>query len=139
MRVILASLGLGLIATSAAAAPFCVVTNYGNECYYYDAPSCERAAAQRRSVCVVDRSQTGGALGQGNKSGGLFGNNPLESGAFGGQSGGAGSIIGKGLGGSGAPFCVVTSYGEQCQYYDAPSCQRAAQQARGGCVVNPDR
>jgi hypothetical protein len=35
-----------------------------------------------------------------------------------------------------APFCVVTSYGTNCWYYDAPSCQRAAEQARGACVVS---
>jgi hypothetical protein len=35
-----------------------------------------------------------------------------------------------------APFCVVTSYGTNCWYYDAPSCQRAASSANGMCVVN---
>ncbi|MDP3491780.1 MAG: hypothetical protein Q8R82_01605 [Hyphomonadaceae bacterium] len=38
-----------------------------------------------------------------------------------------------------APFCVVTSFGTNCWYYDAPSCQRAAADARGACVVNPNR
>jgi len=38
----------------------------------------------------------------------------------------------------GAPFCVVTSSGKQCWYYDEPSCERAAAAGRGGCIVNPD-
>jgi len=35
-----------------------------------------------------------------------------------------------------APFCVVTSFGKQCNYYDEPSCERAAASMRGGCVLN---
>jgi hypothetical protein len=34
-----------------------------------------------------------------------------------------------------APFCVVTSSGTNCWYYDAESCRQAAGQ-RGACVVN---
>jgi hypothetical protein len=37
-----------------------------------------------------------------------------------------------------APFCVVTSFGKQCYYYDEPSCERAAAVARGGCIVNQE-
>jgi len=39
----------------------------------------------------------------------------------------------------GAPFCVVNWAGYQCYYYDVQSCQRAAEIARGACVVNPDK
>jgi hypothetical protein len=35
-----------------------------------------------------------------------------------------------------APFCVVTSYGKNCWYYDMPSCQEAAVSSRGACVIN---
>lgn len=35
-----------------------------------------------------------------------------------------------------APFCVVSSSGQQCFYYDYPSCQQAAETARGACVAN---
>ncbi len=37
---------------------------------------------------------------------------------------------------SGAPFCVVTAAGKRCYYYDKPSCERAAESARGACVGN---
>lgn len=37
-----------------------------------------------------------------------------------------------------APFCVVASFGTQCYYYDAESCQRAAASARGACVINQE-
>jgi hypothetical protein len=36
-----------------------------------------------------------------------------------------------------APFCVITNAGTYCDYYDTVSCQRAAIQWRGVCVVNP--
>lgn len=100
---------LAMVAGSAAAAPFCVVTSYGQNCYYYDMPSCERAAAQQRGACVVQDERRESSTYE----------PPRQS--------------------SGAPFCVVTGYGSQCHYYDAPSCQRAAQTARGACVVNPSR
>lgn len=35
-----------------------------------------------------------------------------------------------------APFCAVFAYGQQCYYYDVPSCERAAAAGGGGCVVN---
>jgi hypothetical protein len=35
------------------------------------------------------------------------------------------------------PFCVVTNFGTECNSFDYPSCQRAAAQARGACVVQP--
>lgn len=35
-----------------------------------------------------------------------------------------------------APFCVVSSGGRQCHYYDAPTCQQRAVDVRGACVVN---
>jgi hypothetical protein len=37
-----------------------------------------------------------------------------------------------------APFCVVTSYGKNCYYYDADACQDAARSANGMCVVNDE-
>jgi len=33
-------------------------------------------------------------------------------------------------------FCAVSSLGTDCRYLDVESCQRAANQARGTCVVN---
>jgi len=35
-----------------------------------------------------------------------------------------------------APFCVVTASGTNCWYFDAKSCQDAANNARGMCVIN---
>jgi hypothetical protein len=97
-----------LVASSAAAAPFCVVSSTGENCWYFDYPSCQRAAAQARGACVAQQEEAPRQSYQ-----------PRPA--------------------AGAPFCVVTSYGTNCWYYDAPSCQRAAQSARGACVVNPDR
>ena len=35
-------------------------------------------------------------------------------------------------------FCTVSSLGTDCRYLDVESCQRAAAQQRGMCVVNPN-
>ena len=42
----------------ALAAPFCVVTGSGSQCYYYDEPSCERAAATARGACIINQKET---------------------------------------------------------------------------------
>lgn len=48
------------------------------------------------------------------------------------------SIVVMAQGAFAAPFCVVTSYGRQCYYYDNPSCQRAAASSNGACVINQE-
>jgi hypothetical protein len=62
-RLIIVSI-LALGATLASAAPFCAVTAAGKQCYYYDEPSCEPAAAAR-GACVINsdevRAPSGGA------------------------------------------------------------------------------
>lgn len=40
---------------------------------------------------------------------------------------------------AGAPFCMVWAGGSNCSYLSLPACQRAAQSAGGGCVVNQQR
>lgn len=37
-----------------AEAPFCVVAAFGRQCFYYDAPSCQQAAAAARGACVAN-------------------------------------------------------------------------------------
>lgn len=37
-----------------------------------------------------------------------------------------------------APFCVQTSYGKNCYYYDANSCKSAAKSSDGMCVPNDE-
>ncbi len=54
-RALLASIAM-FTATAASAAPFCVVTAAGKRCYYYDEPSCERAAESARGACVINDS-----------------------------------------------------------------------------------
>ena len=39
---------------------------------------------------------------------------------------------------AGAPFCVVSSFGKQCTYYDEPFCQRTANTLHGACVINTE-
>jgi hypothetical protein len=39
------------------AAPFCVVTGTGSNCWYYDAPSCQQAAASQRGACVINQQE----------------------------------------------------------------------------------
>jgi hypothetical protein len=46
-----------LFVLNALAAPFCVVTSYGNNCYYFNFQSCQQAADQQRSVCVVNQDE----------------------------------------------------------------------------------
>ncbi len=55
-RAILASIAL-LTAVIASAAPFCVVTGAGKQCFYSDEPSCERAAASAGGACVVNSAE----------------------------------------------------------------------------------
>jgi len=56
---------LAFRSAAAIAAPFCVVSASGKQCYYYDAPSCNRAAAMVNGACVVNdeevRVPAGGA------------------------------------------------------------------------------
>jgi hypothetical protein len=47
-----------------AEAPFCVVAAFGRQCFYYDAPSCQQAAAAARGACVANvpaQDASGGA------------------------------------------------------------------------------
>lgn len=104
---LLAGIVLAFAAGQAAAAPFCVVASYGQQCWYYDYPSCQRAAQQARGACVAQQEQQSAPQYQPRRS-------------------------------SGPPFCVVSANGTNCWYYDAPSCQQAARQSQGACVVNPD-
>lgn len=50
---------------SSFAAPFCVVTGFGTNCWYYDARSCRQAAASENGACIVNseeaRAPSGGA------------------------------------------------------------------------------
>ncbi len=39
--------------SKAEAAPFCVVRSYGTDCFYYDLPSCRRAAGPD-GACIVN-------------------------------------------------------------------------------------
>ncbi len=55
-RTILAWIAV-LTAGVATAAPFCVVTGAGKQCFYYDEPSCERAATSLRGACVVNNEE----------------------------------------------------------------------------------
>lgn len=104
----LIGLALACVATQALAAPFCVVASYGRQCFYYDYPSCQRAAANVGGACVVaEEPQPAPARSQAPSSG--------------------------------APFCVVHSFGTQCYYYNADACRDAAQSSGGACVVNPNR
>lgn len=34
--------------------PFCVVTSYATNCWYYSLPPCQEAAARSRGACVVN-------------------------------------------------------------------------------------
>lgn len=54
MKRIIAALALLALSTGAFAAPFCVVASYGMSCFYYDYPTCQRAAHQQRGACVVN-------------------------------------------------------------------------------------
>jgi hypothetical protein len=42
------------LATIANAAPFCVVTGAGKQCFYFDAPTCQRIAAASSGACVTN-------------------------------------------------------------------------------------
>lgn len=109
MRSILLGLLLACVSTTALAAPFCVATSYGENCWYYSADQCQRAAAQARGACIVNREEMG-------------------------QRASPTSPVLPPQPRTGAPFCVVASFGQQCFYYDYPSCQRAAASANGACV-----
>lgn len=99
-------------AGASLAAPFCVVSASGTQCFYYDAPSCQQAAQSQRGACVVNQQET----------------QPMQP-----PRGQVDRPV------SGPPFCVVSASGSQCYYYDNQSCQQAAQSQRGACVVNPNR
>lgn len=51
-------LAVGLFASATCiAAPFCVVSAVGKQCYYYDEPSCEQAAAMQRGGCILNSNE----------------------------------------------------------------------------------
>jgi hypothetical protein len=99
-----------LTAASAAAAPFCVATGFGKNCWYYSRDACERAAASAQGACILNQEEMQQRQQQSTP---FRSNQPV-----------------------GAPFCVVTSTGNQCYYYNEPSCQRAARAANGYCAYN---
>jgi outer membrane protein assembly factor BamE (lipoprotein component of BamABCDE complex) len=45
------------IAANVLAAPFCVVTQFGTECWYYDMPSCRQAAASKNGACIINQDE----------------------------------------------------------------------------------
>ena len=45
------------VTMSASAAPFCVFTDYGEKCSYYDIDGCRRAAALEHGVCVANPNE----------------------------------------------------------------------------------
>jgi hypothetical protein len=52
------AVALGLVSAAAhAEGKFCVVTNYGQNCYYYDANQCRAAAYQQGGMCVLNPDQ----------------------------------------------------------------------------------
>lgn len=95
----------------ALAAPFCVATQYGENCYYYSRSDCERVAAQRKGACILNQAEL---QERDNPSGGGQ-SHPTQP-------------------PSGPPFCVVTRYATNCYYWNADSCQSAAARADGQCV-----
>lgn len=101
--------GLSLFAGYAFAAPYCAVFSWGKQCYYYSWSQCQQAAGSQ-GACIVNQDEQQQHMGQGIQR-------PT----------------------SGAPFCVVASYGTQCYYYDAQSCREAAAAADAVCAVNPNR
>lgn len=58
-------LGLGIVAVAflmwqpvrAEGAPFCVVTNHGENCWYYDANQCRSQAARQGGMCVLNQQR----------------------------------------------------------------------------------
>jgi hypothetical protein len=46
-----------LTSLPAMAAPFCVVASFGKQCWYYDEPSCQRAAAAIRGGCIINQEE----------------------------------------------------------------------------------
>lgn len=48
---------LTLCAAAASAAPFCVVTGMGKQCYFFDEPSCQRVAASQNGACVINSEE----------------------------------------------------------------------------------
>lgn len=45
---------LMLASSSATAAPFCVVTSYGKNCWYYSRSQCVNAAESQGGMCVIN-------------------------------------------------------------------------------------
>lgn len=39
------------------AAPFCVVTGVGTNCWYFDAPTCQQAALAQRGACIINQAE----------------------------------------------------------------------------------
>jgi hypothetical protein len=66
MTSICRALGTALacaVSSAAIAAPFCTVSQYGTNCVYFDAPSCQQAAANIRGACVVSSSPSSPSAG----------------------------------------------------------------------------
>lgn len=47
---------LMLIASTTFAAPYCVVSAYGKQCYYYDYNACAQAAGSQ-GACVINQAE----------------------------------------------------------------------------------
>jgi hypothetical protein len=109
MRAVTFAALFSLIANGASAATFCVVNTFGTNCSYFDYPTCQQAAEATRGTCVVGQGDQNPLLPTPQTQ-------PLQP-----------------------PFCVVSSVATQCWYYDAPTCQQAAQAVGGACIVNPNR
>lgn len=57
MRTIIGAAAMLIFSGAAVAAPFCIVTASGKQCYYYDSPSCERAAASARGASLINDAE----------------------------------------------------------------------------------
>ncbi|MFC1585036.1 hypothetical protein ACFL5V_05775 [Fibrobacterota bacterium] len=57
MRIIIFSGILAAFVINTVAGPFCVVTNYERNCWYYDAMDCREDAEQFGGICVVNERE----------------------------------------------------------------------------------
>lgn len=57
MKAIIALMFVFAAGAAQAAAPFCVVSNAGSQCYYYDLNSCQQAARTMQGLCTANVQQ----------------------------------------------------------------------------------
>lgn len=108
MKLVVFAIGL-LASVGASAAPFCVITSYGESCWYYQADECQRVARQQNGICAVNQADQQQQQQP---------QRPVST---------------------APPFCVVDAAGQRCWYYTADACYQAARSTNGACVVNQDR